>query len=291
MPRSAVFVITGAPCTGKSTLAGWLCRRLPQPVGGLRTLCTGRCTAGALFSLQDLGSGRLTPCTRQEEDRLVPLYKVWEETGTVLLRQALQSGTGTILVDEALPPRPQCPAWNAALKAVLQSGRPVVVTVGKEGLAAVQALCGEKTVHWLDLDAQSSDSLRAAWGKTLPVPLHAGVSVRLFREEKCFGTGPMELLELVGRTGSLHRAAAAMGMAYSKAWRMLGELERQWGFAMLERRPGGTGGGGSLLTSRAWELLRRYRALRWETEQAARTSFSRWFGDFPGGPEADTGKK
>ena len=93
----------------------------------------------------------------------------------------------------------------------------------------------------------------------------------------------MELLELVGRTGSLHRAAGVMGMAYSKAWKMLRELERQWGFAMLERRPGGTGGGGSLLTPPAWELLRRYRALRWETERAAEQSFGRWFGDFSGG--------
>lgn len=279
MEPSAVFVLTGAPGTGKSTLAAWLCRRLPRPVTGVQTLCTGRCAAGALFSLQNLADDGITPCSRAEGERVLPLYTVWEQAGTAALDQALQAATGTILIDEALPPRADCPAWSAALGKVLGSGRPVVVTVNSENREALLALAPRHT-RLLDLDACTPEELRAELGESLPAPLHAGVSVRLFREEKCFGTGPMELLELVGRTGSLHKAAALMGMAYSKAWKMLGTLEQQWGFAMLERRPGGVGGGGSLLTPRAWELLARYRALRRETEQAAEAAFARWFSDF-----------
>ena len=109
--------------------------------------------------------------------------------------------------------------------------------------------------------------------------LHPVLSVRLFTDEKCFGPGVAALLTLVKTCHSLRAAAMEMGMAYSKAWKMLGELERQWNFPMLERRPGGTGGGGSLLTPRAWDLLRRYHDLQWETEHAARQSFARWFGD------------
>lgn len=282
MARPTVYLITGAPCTGKSTLAAWLCRRLPRPAAGLRTFCTGRSPAGALFSLQNLADGTVHPCTRAEGDGVLPLYTVWEETAAPLVRAALQAGTGTLLLDEALPPHPACPAWKDALAAALGSGLPLVVTASRAGAQAIAALApGE--VRLLDLDAQSPEDLRAALAAESPAPLHAGVSVRLFREEKCFGAGPMELLELVGRTGSLHRAAGVMGMAYSKAWKMLRELERQWGFPMLERRPGGTGGGGSLLTPPAWDLLRRYRALRWETERAAEQSFGRWFGDFSGG--------
>lgn len=282
MVHPAVFVVSGAPCTGKTTLADWLCRRLPQPVTGLRTVCTGRCAAGAQFSLQDLQNGTFTPCTREQAGNVSPLYKVWDRTGAEILQRALAGGTGTLRVDEALPPHPDCPAWNEALAAVFQSGRPVVVTVAGQNLPAILALALalKEGVKLLDLDEAAPEALRAALARTLPVPLHPGVSVRLFREEKCFGPGPMELLELVGRTGSLHKAAAVMGMAYSKAWKMLGELEHQWGFAMLERRPGGTGGGGSSLTPRAWELLARYRTLRWETEEAAARSFARCFGDF-----------
>lgn len=271
---STYYIITGCPCSGKSTLAAWLCRRLPQPAAGLRTLCTGRGEAGAQFSLQDLATGQVTPLGGEE------IPRVWNDTGAALLQAALQSNAPTLLVDEAAPPRAETPAWNQALVALLRSDRTVVLTVAKENCAAVQQLVTGREAACLDLDETPRDALYAALGQKLAAPLHAGVSVRLFREEKCFGSGPMQLLELVGRTGSLHKAAAAMGMAYSKAWKMLGELERQWGFAMLERRPGGTGGGGSLLTPRAWELLRRYRALRWETEEAARQSFARWFGDF-----------
>lgn len=270
----STYYIMGRACSGKSTLAAWLCRRLPQPAAGLRTLCTGRDGAGVLFSLQDLATGQVTPLGREESAR------VWNETGAAVLQAALQSQASTLLVDEAAPPRADTPAWNQALATLLRSDRTVVLTVAKENFAAVQQLAAGREATCLDLDETERDALYAALGDKLPAPLHEGVSVRLFREEKCFGSGPMQLLELVGRTGSLHKAAAAMGMAYSKAWKMLGQLEHQWGFAMLERRPGGTGGGGSLLTPRAWDLLRRYRALRWETEAAARQSFARWFGDF-----------
>ena len=76
MARPTVYLITGAPCTGKSTLAAWLCRRLPRPAAGLRTFCTGRSPAGALFSLQNLADGTVHPCTRAEGDGVLPLYTV-----------------------------------------------------------------------------------------------------------------------------------------------------------------------------------------------------------------------
>ena len=291
MAQPSVFLITGAPCTGKSTLAEWLCRRLPQPVTGVCTLCTGRCGAGPLFSLRDLATGAVIPCTRAADGEVSTLYNIWDGSGAGSLQKALQGEGGTLRVDEALPPHPDCPVWNEALAAVLQSGRPVVVTVAADRLAAIRPLLPGAGVQLLDLDTASPESLRAALAETLPAPLHPGVTVRLFREEKCFGPGPMQLLELVGRTGSLHRAAAVMGMAYSKAWKILRELEGQWGFAMLERRPGGTGGGGSSLTPEGWALLARYRALRWETEAAARQAFARYFGNFPDGGEIRPNEK
>lgn len=264
------YIVTGAPCTGKSTLAAWLCRRLPQPVTGLRTLCTGRQGDGPRFSVQNLADGTVTPLEHPTD---------WDTAAAPVLLAALAQGEGTILVDEATPPTATDTPWARALAQVLGGNRPVVLTAAVESLAE-QAVSADPETRCLCLDRTSPQQVRETLARELPAPLHAGASVRLFREEKCFGPGPMELLELVGRTGSLHKAAAAMGMAYSKAWKMLGDLERQWGFAMLERRPGGTGGGGSLLTPRAWDLLRRYHALQWETEQAARQAFARWFGDF-----------
>lgn len=270
MSQPSVYLVAGRPGTGKTALALWLCRRLPGPLTGVRVFCTGRSAVGPRFSAQNLANGEMIPLDREEAAAILP-----DPRAAARVAAALTPAGSTVLVDEAghFAGDPDC---RARLQALAGAG-PLVLTLRPEEQEAVAPLLGEQSVCWLDLDTEAPDTLRQTLAQTLPAPLHAGVSVRLFREEKCFGPGPWQLLELVGRTGSLHRAAAAMGMAYSKAWKMLGELERQWGFAMLERRPGGTGGGGSLLTDRAWELLGRYRALQWETDRAAQRAFARHF--------------
>ena len=88
--------------------------------------------------------------------------------------------------------------------------------------------------------------------------LHYGLSLRLYFEEKAFGPGMVALLRAVEKTGSLQRAARSMNMAYSKAWKMLKESEREWGFALTERETGGRDGGGSTLTPQANVLLEAY---------------------------------
>ena len=52
----------------------------------------------------------------------------------------------------------------------------------------------------------------------MTTPLHPVLSIRLFRDEKCFGSGVAQLLHLVDEHHSLRAAAQTMGMAYSKAW-------------------------------------------------------------------------
>lgn len=275
-----LYILTGRPYSGKTTLAGWLCQRQPQPVAGLRTLCTGRCAGGPLFSLQDLTTGTMVPISREEAGQVRGIPEAFAGFGTEVLRAAVQSDAPTVLVDEVGRFERDCTGYLAALDALLDGPQTVVLTVKGEDLPHLNALRARTPAVQIDLDAESPAEVRARLTPDLPAPLHAAAGVRLFREEKCFGPGPLELLELVGRTGSLHKAASVMGMAYSKAWKMVGELERQWGFAMVERHGGGAGGGGSLLTPRTWELLRRYRALQWESEQAVEQSFARWFADF-----------
>ncbi len=89
-----------------------------------------------------------------------------------------------------------------------------------------------------------------------------GYKVWLDHDGKAFGDGPCELLNKVDETHSLHRAAKEMGMAYSKAWRLIGALEKRLGFLLIERRVGGLSGGGSRVTSQGKELIKRYRHFR-----------------------------
>lgn len=73
-----------------------------------------------------------------------------------------------------------------------------------------------------------------------------------------FGPGPARLLQLVQTHHSLHKAAAEMKMAYSKAWRIIKDAEAATGFPILIRTRGGSDGGGSELTEDAEKLLAAY---------------------------------
>lgn len=101
---------------------------------------------------------------------------------------------------------------------------------------------------------------------------------------RVFGPGPADLLERIERMGSLRAAAIDMGMAYTKAMRLVRDAERAFGFPLTERTVGGPHGGGSVLTVRARDLLRRYRAFERSSRLALAhghaTCFS-GFGDVP----------
>jgi molybdate transport system regulatory protein len=98
---------------------------------------------------------------------------------------------------------------------------------------------------------------------------------------KAFGDGPYELLKGVEKTKSLHRAAQQMGMAYSKAWRLLGMLEERLGFPLLERRTGGPSGGGSRVTPAAKEFMERYGRFQKETRESLEKVYRKHFGSGP----------
>ena len=103
------------------------------------------------------------------------------------------------------------------------------------------------------------------------------LTVRLYRQDKSFGPGPMRLLRGVEEGGSLHQAADAMAMSYSKASTQLRKLEREWGYTLLDRQPGGPKGGGSVLTPEGRDLLERYEAMCAQVEQAAQKAFAQYF--------------
>ena len=60
--------------------------------------------------------------------------------------------------------------------------------------------------------------------------------------DKFFGEGPCRLLRAVEEAGSLHAAALSMGMAYTKAMKLLKTAERALGFPLTARTTGGRAG-------------------------------------------------
>ncbi|HNW87066.1 MAG TPA: LysR family transcriptional regulator [Candidatus Limiplasma sp.] len=111
-------------------------------------------------------------------------------------------------------------------------------------------------------------------------PLHCGITLRLYRENKVFGPGVAELLETVRTTHSLRSAAMKMDMAYSKAWKLIQEAEKGLGFGLLDTATGGRQGGGATLTEAAETLLTQYRAFETESKQAVEAAYQKHLMDF-----------
>jgi molybdate transport system regulatory protein len=95
---------------------------------------------------------------------------------------------------------------------------------------------------------------------------------------KAFGEGPYELLKWVEKTNSLHEAANRMGMAYSKAWKLIQTMEKRLGFALLNKKIGGLSGGGSQVTQKGKELMNRYEQFDKEAREAIEKAYQKHFG-------------
>ncbi|HHX86628.1 MAG TPA: LysR family transcriptional regulator [Firmicutes bacterium] len=100
-----------------------------------------------------------------------------------------------------------------------------------------------------------------------------------WKGKKVFGDGPCDILQRVERTGSLRAAAKEIRMSYSQAWRLIDLLENELGFPLLNKRAGGSSGGGSELTPQGRELLRRFAPFREEAQQALQELYQKYFAD------------
>lgn len=97
--------------------------------------------------------------------------------------------------------------------------------------------------------------------------------------QRRFGPGVAALLAGVRERRSLRAAAGSMGMAYSKAWRIVRSAEEAFGCRLLDSTIGGRHGGGAALTPEAEKLLAAYEALRDEVDAYARQRFRERFKD------------
>ncbi len=97
--------------------------------------------------------------------------------------------------------------------------------------------------------------------------------------EKFFGEGPCRLLRGIEDTGSLRAAAQQMNMAYTKALRLVRHAEEVLGYPLTEKTIGGKGGGGSRLTPKAKEFIKKYEAFRDACYQADAAIYRQMFSD------------
>jgi len=85
------------------------------------------------------------------------------------------------------------------------------------------------------------------------------------------GPGKIELLESIGRTGSLTQAARALGLSYRRAWLLLNDINRSFGEPVTLAKMGGHLRGGMTLTPVGKEIIRCYRMAAREIESVVRS--------------------
>ena len=83
------------------------------------------------------------------------------------------------------------------------------------------------------------------------------------------GPGKIELLERIGRCGSISEAAREMEMSYRRAWLLVAELNQGFRNPVVAAQTGGKGGGHAELTKFGREVITHYRAIVRDAEAAA----------------------
>lgn len=102
-----------------------------------------------------------------------------------------------------------------------------------------------------------------------PVPASGLGHLRVVLDNDTYiGPGRADLLEQIGRTGSISAAGKAMGMSYKRAWGLVQALNAGFGAPLVETARGGAEQGGAALTALGAAVLARYRAMQDKTAQA-----------------------
>ena len=104
--------------------------------------------------------------------------------------------------------------------------------------------------------------------------LHVKMALASDADEEFCGAGVLQVLEGIGRQGSIQGAAQEMGLSYVKALRILNRLERELGETLLVRRKGGAERGHTELTPFARTFVREFARMRERTRRAGEGAFA-----------------
>ena len=91
-----------------------------------------------------------------------------------------------------------------------------------------------------------------------------------FGPNRAIGPGKIQLLEAIRKTGSISQAGRSLRMSYRRAWLLIDDMNHCFHEPVVTAQPGGTHGGGAMLTAFGRKLVRSYRAIETEAAAAAR---------------------
>lgn len=108
--------------------------------------------------------------------------------------------------------------------------------------------------------------------------LRPSIDIAIMGENKMLDKASTTLLRAIEYSGTVKEACDKIGISYSKAWKMIDELEKSLGFLLLTRRQGGEYGGTSCLTPQGKSLVEKYELFVQEVTNCADENFNKYFG-------------
>jgi molybdate transport system regulatory protein len=88
-------------------------------------------------------------------------------------------------------------------------------------------------------------------------------------DEIAMGPGKADLLEAIGKSGSISAAARDLGMSYRRAWQLVDVMNRCFRERLVDTQPGGGKSAGARVTADGRAVLSAYRALSHHAEESA----------------------
>jgi molybdate transport system regulatory protein len=95
-------------------------------------------------------------------------------------------------------------------------------------------------------------------------------------DEMVLGPGKVDLLEAIGRTGSISAAGRELGMSYRRAWLLSDALNHMFPEPLVTASPGGSRGGGAKLTDYGRGVAAAYRRVEERARLAMREEMARF---------------
>ena len=102
-----------------------------------------------------------------------------------------------------------------------------------------------------------------------------GIRLKVYVREDMVGGGKLELLRIVGETGSISSAAKIMGLDYKRAWFLLDTLQRCFKNPLFLTNRGRGSSGGTSLTELGIQLIEKFNKTDTEVKKVT-SDFLKW---------------
>lgn len=171
---------------------------------------------------------------------------------------------------------------------VLISQRAIPAILGYEGGGGLRGALASGGVRraWVDVDdkgvllsVHNVSELETQLDEHNAAILHPVLHMRMERESPFLNERLKLLLFLISNGYSIRKGCACTGLAYSKAWEMINQLEHNLGYLVVERQRGGKGGGGTSLTAEGGKFLLAYQEFEETIHQITQKEFRERFID------------